>query len=260
MSEQPLKLLTIGGSDSGGAVGVQADLKTWTAVGVHGMSALTVITAQNSTGIAAVHFLPADFVERQITAVLSDYGADGIKTGFIGRTDLIEVIAANLQNRPNVVIDPVLLSSQGHPLFDDNVVTAYRQLLMPQATIITPNIGEAALLTGRPITTLASADVAARTLGDDAGCAVVLKRLRHADQMIDILYDGSTTTHLPTPYIDTDNTHGSGDALSAMIAVGLAKQQPLATTVATAQQFVARGLAAARNWRLGAGQGPIAHY
>ena len=260
MSQQPLKLLTIGGSDSGGSAGIQADLKTWTALGVHGMSALTVITAQNTTAISGVHFIPPDFLAQQIDMVLGDYGADAIKTGFIGRTELIEVIAGRLKNRPNIVIDPVLINSQGKPIFDDSVVAAYRDLLLPVATITTPNLGEAELLSDMPITTLAAAETAAHKLAAMGNCAVLIKRFRPADEMIDVFFDGTSISHFPTPYIETNNTHGSGDSLSSTIAVGLAKGLTWPEIITTAQSFVARGLAESSCWKLGAGKGPISHF
>ena len=260
VSNQPLKLLTIGGSDSGGSAGIQADLKTWTALGVHGMSALTVITAQNTTAISGVHFIPPDFLAQQIDMVLSDYGADAIKTGFIGKTELIEVIADRLENRPNVVIDPVLINSQGKPIFDDNVVAAYRTLLLPIATITTPNPGEAELLSEMAITTLAEAETAARKLASIGDCAVLIKRFHQSNEMIDIFFDGTSITHFPTPYIETNNTHGSGDSLSSTIAVGLAQGLAWPELLANAQTFVARGLAAGSGWKLGAGKGPISHF
>lgn len=256
----PKKLLTIGGSDSGGAAGIQADLKTWTALGVHGMSALTVLTAQNTQKIAGVEWVSAEFLQLQIQTVLSDYGADAIKTGFLGQAHLIDTIAETITGRQHVVIDPVLINSQGNPLFGEAVLNGYRDRLFPIASIATPNVHEAALLTGHTIRTLADADIVTRTI-HSMGCETVLvKRFRAGDDMIDLFYDGKTMTHLPTPVIDTVNTHGSGDSMSATIAASRAQGMGWLDAIRRAQAFVANGLAAAQGWRLGAGQGPISHF
>lgn len=257
---EPKKLLTIGGSDSGGSAGIQADLKTWAVQGVHGMSALTVLTAQNTQQITGLEFVSAEFLRLQIETILSDYGADAIKTGFIGRIELIDVIATTLAGRKNIVIDPVLLNSQGKSLFDAAVVDSYRDRLFPLATIVTPNINEAALLTQQPINSLADAEAALRTIHSMGSETVLIKRFRTDTLLIDLFFDGTTVTHLPTPFIDTINTHGSGDTLSATIATGLAHNHAWLPLLKTAQLFVHTGLAAASQWELGAGQGPLAHF
>ncbi len=260
MTIEPKKLLTIGGSDSGGSAGIQADLKTWTALGVHGMTALTVLTAQNTTKVAGLEWVSAEFLQLQLDTILSDYGADAIKTGFLGRLDLIDVIASAIAGRPNVVIDPVLMTAQGVPLFDDSVVDAYRDKLFPIAAIVTPNINEAGLLTGQPISTLAQAEAAVRSIHTMGSETVLVKRFRDGEQMIDLFYDGDTMHRFPTSFVYTKNTHGSGDSLSATIAASRAQGMAWADSVLRAQQFVARGLAASRAWQLGAGQGPISHF
>ncbi len=257
---QPKKLLTIGGSDSGGSAGIQADLKSWTALGAHGMCALTVLTAQNTRTIAGLQFVEPDFLALQIETVLADYGADAIKTGFIGRKSLITTIADCIRGRPNVIIDPVLLNSQGQPLFDKTVVDSYRDDLFPLAALVTPNINEASLLTGQPIDTLEELEAAARSIYA-LGCqAVLIKRFRQADSVIDLLFDGERSSLMSYPWIETQNTHGSGDSLSAAIAYHIANGASWETAIEQARQFVAAGLSGSQSWQLGAGQGPIAHY
>src|SRR5690606_30770564 len=157
MPPEPIKVLTIGGSDSGGAAGIQADLKTFTALHAYGMSVITAVTAQNSHEVRAVHPLPAAFVTQQLEAVLSDYGAAAVKTGFIGRVDLLEAIAAGLGAFPvpHVVVDPVLVNHRGQAMFASDVTAAYRKVLFPLATLMTPNRHEAALFSGRPVQTVA---------------------------------------------------------------------------------------------------------
>lgn len=258
----PLRCLTIGGSDSGGAAGVQADLKTWTALGVYGMSALTVVTAQNSQTVAAVHTLPPTLLRAQIAAVLDDYGADGIKTGFIGRIDLIEAVAVALAAaRGARVIDPVLVNHRGAPLFDAAVTAAYRQHLLPLADVVTPSRREAELLAGRAIVTLDDADDAARALCVEYGCrAVLIKGWPHGGVMIDTLYDGDAFWHLAQPHLTTANTHGAGDTLSAALVAHLARGVALPASARAAQTFTHAALVRAAGWQLGGGHGPLAHF
>jgi hydroxymethylpyrimidine/phosphomethylpyrimidine kinase len=177
---QPVKVLTIAGSDSGGAAGLQADLKTFTLLGVYGMSVVTAVTAQNSVAVTAVHPLPADFVAAQLDAVLSDYGAAAVKTGFIGREELVEIIADRLAAyaTPNRLVDPVLVNHRGEAMFGSAMADAYRRHLLPLADLLTPNRREAELLLNRPVTTLSEAAEAARRLADQGAKAVLIKRLR----------------------------------------------------------------------------------
>lgn len=255
----PAKLLTVGGSDSGGAAGVQADLKTWTALGVYGMSALTAVTAQNSAAVVAAHFLPPEFVAAQITAVLSDYGADAVKTGLIGRAETARAIADLLRGRPHVVVDPVLVNHRGEPMFDATLTAAYRAHLLPTAALVTPNLAEAALLIGRPIASVEEMAAAAAELVA-LGCrAALIKGWQHGGIMLDLLHDGANVYYLAHPWIPTANTHGSGDTLSAAIAAGLAQGRPLAAAVQRARRFTLRAIAAARAWQLGRGHGPLWH-
>lgn len=255
----PLKLLTIGGSDSGGAAGIQADLKTFTALRVYGMSALTVVTAQNSERVAAVHFLPPDFVAAQIATVLSDYGADGIKTGFIGQVELVEVVAAALAGYRHIplVVDPVLVNHRGQAMFSPAVAEAYGRCLFPLAALITPNRREAEELSGLGVEGVDAGIAAARHLRA-AACPVLLKSIPERHELVDILDDGQITL-FRAPRQETTNTHGSGDTYSAAIAAHLAQGRPLREAVAAAHIFTQQAIRAAASWRLGRGHGPLAH-
>ena len=261
---QPLPLLTIAGSDSGGAAGLQADLKTWTALGCYGMSAITAVTAQNSAHVAGVHTLPPAFVAAQIDAVLSDYGAAAIKTGFLGRVAIVEAVAERLRywmggglpTRPTLVIDPVLVNHRGEAMFAPEVAEAYRDLLFPLADLVTPNRAEAALLglidEGHRLapTTLPQSDRA-------GSMRVLLKGTRRGDEMVDVYWDGQTQTERPQPRIDTSNTHGSGDTLSAAVCAYVALGHAWTDAIHRAQSFTHAAIGRGAAWRLGAGHGPV---
>ena len=251
---QPLPLLTIAGSDSGGAAGLQADLKTWAALGVYGMSAVTAVTAQNSARVVAVHSLPPEMVAAQIDAVLSDYGAAAIKTGFIGRVELIEVVAerlaywagaGGLPTRPTLVIDPVLVNHRGEAMFSPEVAAAYRDLLFPLADLVTPNGVEARLLG-------VSFD------GPGRGARrVLLKGIRRGEEMVDVYWDGEQRLELAQPRIETINTHGSGDTLSAAICAFVALGHDWPDAIRQAQTFTHAAIGRGAAWRMGAGHGPL---
>lgn len=268
MAGEPAKVLTIGGSDSGGAAGLQADLKTFGALGVYGMSVVTVVTAQNSVRVEGVHPLPASFVSRQLEAVLSDYGAAAVKTGFIGRVDLIEAIAGRLAayaaeqpagQAPWMVIDPVLVNHRGAPMFPAEVTRAYRERLLPLADLITPNRREAAILAERPVETVAEMADAARTLHRQLGGAVLVKGGREGRQMVDVFFDGEEAIPLRAPRLETANTHGSGDTLSAAIVAFLARGESTLAAVREAHSFTHAAIRAAAGWQMGAGHGPLNH-
>lgn len=256
----PAKLLTIAGSDSGGAAGVQADLKTWAALGVYGMSVVSVVTAQNSVAVTAVHPLPADFVAAQLEAVLSDYGADGVKTGFIGRVDLIQTVAAKLrQYQPaNVVIDPVLVNHKGQAMFPPEVTQAYINHLLPLADLLTPNQREAELLTGLPVQSVAEMATAVTHLHTLGPRNILLKGGRDGDEIVDLFYDGRSLSQLRSPFMDTPNTHGSGDTLSAAVCAYLAQGAGMKTAVHQAHSFTLSAIQRAAHWQLGHGHGPVA--
>jgi hydroxymethylpyrimidine/phosphomethylpyrimidine kinase len=259
---QPPPLLTIAGSDSGGAAGLQADLKTWATLGAYGMSAITAVTAQNSRRVAAVHYLPPDFVAAQIDGVLSDYGAAAIKTGFIGRAALVEVIAsrlaywrATLQPRPFVIIDPVLVNHRHEPMFSPDVATAYRELLFPLADLVTPNEPEAALLG----MTTDSSPPAALDLARLGAARVLLKGLKFENEIADVFWDGRDVVLFSQPAIDTINLHGSGDTLSAAIGAFLALGEDWPEAIRRAQRYTHAAITRGAGWRLGTGHGPLGY-
>lgn len=280
---QPLPLLTIAGSDSGGAAGLQADLKTWATFGsrVYGMSAITAVTAQNSVTVEGAHFLPAAFVAAQIDAVLSDYGAVAIKTGFLGRVDIIEAVAgrlahwlhadrSGLERSPNrqpdrsisVIIDPVLVNHRGEPMFGPDVADAYRELLFPLAELVTPNAAEAAILWKTTDDGPQTRDNTMSAPGSVRGLssAVLIKGQRRGDQLVDVYWDGRDRTDLPQPRLDTINTHGSGDTLSAAICVYRAMGHDWLEAIRRAQAYTHAAIRRGADWRLGAGHGPLGHF
>ena len=263
MTHEPVKLLTIGGSDSGGAAGIQADLKTWTALGGYGMSVLTAVTAQNSLTVKDVAWMTPQFVQAQLEAVLGDYGATAVKTGFLGRAELMIAVSAMLQKfKPSqVVIDPVLVNHRGQQMFPDVVRQLYLAYLLPLADLITPNLVETAvLLQTSSIDSYGRIRSAARRLHQIGAKNVLVKGFRDGADRVDVLFDGTQFTDFRQPHIQTENTHGAGDTLSAAICAFLAKGEGMETAVAQAQQFTHRAIQKAANWRLGSGHGPLAHF
>ncbi len=256
---EPVKVLTIGGSDSGGAAGVQADLRAWTLLGAYGMTALTAVTSQNSLDIHAIEFMPATFIQSQIDVIFADYGAAGVKTGFFGRAELVKAAAAGLRQHapPVVVIDPVLVNHKGAALFRDDVLRAYKTLLLPQATIVTPNLHEAALLAGIEIEGWGDVLTAVSQIHKLGADHVLLKGWRDGELMVDVLFDGSTIRRFTAPYIKTNNLHGSGDTLSAAICAFLAEGDGMKTAVSRAIPFTHQAIKNGAAWQLGQGHGPV---
>ncbi len=259
---EPHKLLTIGGSDSGGAAGIQADLRTFAALGAYGMSVLTVVTAQDSVGVRRVHELPVDMVLAQLDAVLDDYGADAVKTGFLGAAARVEAIAAALNRRPPrpLVVDPVLVDHRGAAMFPPDVTVATRRALLPLATLITPNRHEAGLLTGLVVTDLATAREAAARLREQGARAVLIKGIPEGSDVVDLLQAEAAPQTWRARRLATANTHGAGDTYAAACATFLAAGADLATAVARAHAFVQAAIAAGAAWQLGAGHGPVAQW
>lgn len=260
--DEPVKLLTIGGSDSGGAAGIQADLKTWTVLGGYGMSVLTAVTAQNSLTVQEVTWMTPRFVQAQLEAVLSDYGAAAVKTGFLGRAELIIAISAALQKYKlaPLVIDPVLVNHRGQSMFPDVVPELYKSYLLPLANLVTPNVVETAVLlhTGSLIS-YSRIRAAARRLHETGAKNVLIKGFQDGSDRVDVFFNGQTFTDFRQPHIGTQNTHGSGDTLSAAICAFLAQGMEMETAVARAQQFTHQAIQKAVHWRLGGGHGPLAH-
>lgn len=258
---EPVKLLTIGGSDSGGAAGIQADLKTWTALGGYGMSVVTAVTAQNSRTVQEVAWLTPRFVQAQLEAVLGDYGATAVKTGFLGRGELVIAVSALLQKyRPaHIVIDPVLVNHRGQSMFPDLVRQLYLAYLLPLADLVTPNLVETAILLQTfPIDSYSRLRTAATRLHELGAKNVLIKGFRDSSELVDTLFDGQAFTEFRQPLIETANTHGSGDVLSAAICAFLARGDDMKTAVSQAQQFTHRAIQQAVAWKLGGGHGPLA--
>jgi hydroxymethylpyrimidine/phosphomethylpyrimidine kinase len=256
--------LTIAGSDSSGGAGIQADLKTFAALGVYGASVITALTAQNTKGVTGIHRVPPDFVVAQIDAVFSDLDIGAVKIGMVAEPGIIEAIAAALERwRPaHIVLDPVMVATSGARLLSGDAIAALRDRLIPRATLITPNLPEAAALLDEPIANseAAIAEQGRRLLA--MGCPAVLIKGGHGQgaESVDYLADRSGVTPLPAPRIATANTHGTGCSLSSAIAAGLAKGEDIATAVRNAKAFISAAIAAADRFSVGHGHGPVHHF
>jgi hydroxymethylpyrimidine/phosphomethylpyrimidine kinase len=251
--------LTIAGSDSGGGAGIQADLKTFCAFGVYGMSVLTSITAQNTQGVLGIHDLPAKFVALQLEAVLTDIGADAAKTGMLSNAEIIEVVSEKVQEHrlTNLVVDPVMVAKSGHPLLREDAREALMTSLLPLATVVSPNLPEAQVLSGRRIATIEEMRKAAERISALGPRYVLIKGGHLSGEALDILYDGQTFAEFRSRRIDTRHTHGTGCTLSAAIAAGLAKGRSVADSVATAKEYITRAIESGLS--LGSGHGPVNH-
>ncbi len=260
---QYLRLLTIAGSDSGGGAGVQADLKTFAALGCFGMTAITALTAQNTTGVRAIHAVPLAMLAAQIDAVVEDIGVDAVKIGMLHSAPTIQTVAAALDRHQlrRVVLDPVMVATSGAALIDPSAIAALVRLMFPLALLVTPNLDEAALLVGRPLHTEADMADAARQLLAMGARAVLLKGGHLAGNTVAdlLLQAGAPPLWLRAPRIDTPNTHGTGCTLSSAIAARLALGDDLAQAVHNARDFVRAALAAGADVRTGAGSGPLNH-
>jgi hydroxymethylpyrimidine/phosphomethylpyrimidine kinase len=256
--------VTIAGSDSGGGAGIQADLKTFSALGVYGASVITALTAQNTLGVTAIHDVPADFVTAEIDAVFSDLKVDAVKIGMLSKPAIIEAVAAGLvkYGQRQVVIDPVMVAASGDPLIADESVAVLRERLLPLALIVTPNLPEAARLLGEEPAGdhRAMEDQAARILA--FGPKAVLLKGGHSGgpESADFLLTENGGTWLTARRIATDNTHGTGCTLSSAIAAGLAKGIGLDAAVRDAKAYVTAAIAASDRLAIGKGRGPVHHF
>ena len=254
------RALTIAGSDSGGGAGIQADLKTFAAHGVYGTSALTAITSQNTRGVTDVWELPASLIESQIDAVITDIGADVVKTGMLSSSTVIEVVAAKARQHSldALVVDPVMVAKGGDRLLRDDAVDALRSLLVPIAMVMTPNIPEAETLLGVKIETLEDAKEAAQALVGMGARAVVVKGGHLKGPPTDILYDGEEFRAYTSRRIETTSTHGTGCTFASAIAANLAKGLPLRQAVSLAKSYVTSAIRTAQP--IGRGHGPLNHF
>ncbi|MEO6382471.1 MAG: bifunctional hydroxymethylpyrimidine kinase/phosphomethylpyrimidine kinase [Nitrobacter sp.] len=256
--------LTIAGSDSSGGAGIQADLKTFAALGVYGASVITALTAQNTQGVSGIHPVPADFVTAQIDAVFADLDVRAVKIGMVVETAVIDaVIAGILRWSPkHVVLDPVMVATSGDRLLAPEAVEALRRKLIPFAQLITPNLPEAAALLDEPVAESES-DIARQSQGLLAlGCAAVLIKGGHGQgaESIDYLVTRDGLLALAAPRIATKNTHGTGCSLSSAIAAGLAKGEDMETAVRGAKVYITAAIAAADRLGVGHGHGPVDHF
>jgi hydroxymethylpyrimidine/phosphomethylpyrimidine kinase len=262
VSGRPIAL-TIAGSDSSGGAGIQADLKTFSAFGVYGASAITALTAQNTRGVQGVEIVTPAFVIAQIDSVLSDLDVRAIKTGMLANRAIVEAVAQRLAAVPDipVVVDPVMIATSGDALLAGDAIDAVLRMLMPGAALVTPNLAEAArLLNAAQAKTEADMAEQAKALFAKSGRPVLVKGGHGtAADATDILFDGITITRFSGPRVATPHTHGTGCTLSAAIAAGIARAQPLPVAIQAAKAYVTRGLLAGRTLGVGRGSGPLDH-
>ncbi|MDB5946787.1 MAG: phosphomethylpyrimidine kinase [Ramlibacter sp.] len=257
------RLLSIAGSDSGGGAGIQADLKTFAALGCYGMTAITALTAQNTLGVRAIHSVPGEMLRDQIDAVVEDIGVDAVKIGMLHSAQTVRTVAAAIDRHGlrSVVLDPVMMSTSGARLIDDDAQAVLVSELFRRAAVVTPNLDEAALLVGQPLAGEADMEAAARQLLEMGAHAVLLKGGHlPGDTVCDLLLarDGAPRW-MRAPRIRTGNTHGTGCTLSSAIAAHLALGAPLTQAVELARAFVRSALEAGAAVRTGAGSGPLNH-
>lgn len=257
--------VTVAGSDSGGGAGIQADLKTFSALGVYGASVIVALTAQNTLGVSGIHDVPPAFVRAQIDAVFSDLAVDAVKIGMVSRVATIEAIAAGLDayGQRTIVLDPVMIATSGHALLAPDAVSAVKTLLVPRALIVTPNLPEAAKLTDRPIAETESDMVAQGEALLALGARAALIKGGHASgrESADVLVTQTADPHwLRAPRHATRNTHGTGCTLSSAIAAGLAIGAVLEDAVAAAKDYLTKAISAADDLAVGAGHGPVHHF
>ncbi len=253
--------MTIGGSDSGGGAGVQADLKTFAALGVYGTSVLTAVTAQNSLGVTAVQEIAADVITAQIDAVLSDIGADAAKTGMLSSAPIIDTVVRGLERHglDRLVVDPVMVAASGDRLLREDAVDTLKGRLLPLALVVTPNVPEAEVLAEMSIQGLGDMREAARLIARMGPRTVVVKGGHMSgDEAVDVFLDGREFTEFRAERVQTQNTHGSGCTFSSAIAAGLAQQKTVAEAVAAAKRYVTEAIRA--SYPVGSGSGPLNHF
>jgi hydroxymethylpyrimidine/phosphomethylpyrimidine kinase len=251
--------LTIAGSDSGGGAGIQADLKTFAALGVYGLSALTAITAQNTQGVRAVQELPTELVVAQIDAVLEDIGADAAKTGMLSSAPIIEVVARCVRRwQLRVVVDPVMVAKGGDALLQSAAIQTLSRVLLPLAEVVTPNLFEAEVLLGQRIETLDDMRAAAQAIYALGPRHVVVKGGHRSGDPVDVYFDGKRFVELRAERISTEHTHGTGCTFSAAITAFIARGLPVDEAVTNAKHYITEAIRHAPG--LGHGHGPVGHF
>jgi hydroxymethylpyrimidine/phosphomethylpyrimidine kinase len=256
--------VTIAGSDSGGGAGIQADLKTFSALGVYGASVITALTAQNTKGVTGIHDVPPDFIKAQIDAVFSDLDVRAVKIGMLSQPAVIEAVVAGLDRwqATNVVLDPVMVATSGDRLLNPQAIDVLTRMLIPRALVITPNLPEAAALLDEPLAKNEDEMLAQAGRLRDRGARAVLIKGGHGDgaESVDLLVQASSFTRLATPRIATRNTHGTGCTLSSAVAAGLAKGLDLVAAAREAKAYVSEAIAASARITIGSGHGPVHHF
>jgi len=259
------KVLTIAGSDSGGGAGIQADLKTFSALGCYGMSVVTALTAQNTQGVNGIHAVPPPFVEEQMEAVFTDIGTDAVKIGMLYSAELIETVAGQLirHDVKKIVLDPVMVAQSGDKLLQDEAVEALKEHLMPLADVVTPNLPETGVLVEREINGLEEMKTAARTLAAHGSRSILVKggHLEGRGSM-DLLYlvEEDRFVTYDSARVKTRNNHGTGCTLSSAIASYLAKGSVIEDAVRKAKTYISNAIASGAMYRLGNGHGPVHHF
>ena len=259
------KVLTIAGSDSGGGAGIQADLKTFAAIGCYGMSVITALTAQNTRGVTAIHALPPSFAVEQMTAVFTDIGADAVKIGMLYSAELIEAVTATLNKyrARNIVLDPVMVAQSGDKLLQDDAIQAIKDYLMPVADVVTPNLPEAEVLLGQKIESLEDMQRAARALAQFGGRSILIKggHLEESNST-DLLYltEEDRFVTLEAERVDSRNNHGTGCTLSSAIAGHMARGDPIEDAVRKAKTYIQNAIRAGAEYKIGHGHGPVHHF
>jgi hydroxymethylpyrimidine/phosphomethylpyrimidine kinase len=263
--KQYCKVLTIAGSDSGGGAGIQADLKTFSAIGCYGMSVITALTAQNTRGVIGIHAVPPAFAVQQIEAVLTDIGADAVKIGMLYSAALIEAVAEALKTHGarKIVLDPVMVAQSGDKLLQDDAVDAIKMHLMPLADVVTPNMPEVSVLTGRSLKNWKDAERAAKALAEHGSRSILIKGGHGAEnKSIDLLFlvGENRFIRLEAERIETRNNHGTGCTLSSAIAAYLAQGNDIEAAVQKAKTFMNAAIAAGARYQIGHGHGPVHHF
>lgn len=259
------RVLTIAGSDSGGGAGIQADIKAISACGCYASSAITAVTVQNTLGVSDVSALPINIIKGQIDAVLSDIGADAIKIGMLHSSDVVDCVAASLQcyDVKNIVLDPVMVSTSGHRLIEENAVECLKKILIPMVRVITPNIPEAEILLGCSIAGQDELPSVAKELSMMYGVSVLLKAGHLADdELIDVFFDAEQgeIVKLKSKRIFSRNTHGTGCTLSSALAAMLAKNMMLVEAVSAAKNYINGAIVSGAQYEIGNGHGPVNHF
>jgi hydroxymethylpyrimidine/phosphomethylpyrimidine kinase len=262
---QYFTVLSIAGSDSGGGAGIQADLKTISAIGCYAMSVITALTAQNTKGVSGIHAVPPAFAVQQIDAVLGDIGADAVKIGMLYSAELIKAVAATLtkHNAQKIVLDPVMVAQSGDKLLQDDAVEAIKEYLMPLAAVVTPNLPEAEVLTGQAVKNLQDCKSATRALAAHGSRSVLIKGGHGEDnQSMDLLYlvRENRWEQLTAERIQTANNHGTGCTLSSAIAAYLARGHDIENAVQKAKAYINGAIAAGAAYKIGQGHGPVHHF